>query len=238
MLAIGTTVFAAALWATATFRSIVPLCMAIAFAGSAWTAVMSLMSTVMQGLAPDWVRARAQAVFMLVYMGAWAGGSAFWGYVAGQRGTHFSFIAAAIGTAASPLLILISRLPDAPANLGAWDHWGKPMLVGEVALDQGPVLVTVEYQIEAKDSDEFLVALEKFSRVRRRDGASRWGVYYDTERPTLYLETFIVESWAEHLRQHDRLTQADRDVEERLHRFEAKPAKVRHFIYARSKGRR
>jgi MFS family permease len=237
MLAIGTTVFAAALWATATFRSIVPLCVAIAFAGSAWTAVMSLMSTVMQGLAPDWVRARAQAVFMLVYMGAWAAGSAFWGYVAGHRGTHFSFMAAAIGTAASPLLIVISRLPDAPANLGAWDHWGKPMLVGEVALDQGPVLVTVEYQIEAKDSDEFLAALEKFSRVRRRDGASRWGVYYDTEHPTLYLETFIVESWAEHLRQHDRLTQADRDVEERLHRFEAKPAKVRHFIYARSKGR-
>jgi hypothetical protein len=111
------------------------------------------------------------------------------------------------------------------------------MLVDEVQLDQGPVLVTVEYEIEAKDSDEFLAALEEFSRVRRRDGAARWGVYYDTEHPTLYLETFTVESWAEHLRQHDRLTQADRDVEERLHRFEAKPAKVRHFIYARTKGR-
>jgi len=123
------------------------------------------------------------------------------------------------------------------ADLGAWDHWRKPMLVDEVQLDQGPVLVTVEYEIEAKDSDEFLAALEEFSRVRRRDGAARWGVYYDTEHPTLYLETFTVESWAEHLRQHDRLTQADRAVEERLHRFEAKPAKVRHFIYARTKGR-
>jgi hypothetical protein len=111
------------------------------------------------------------------------------------------------------------------------------MLVGEVELDQGPVLVTVEYEIEARDSDEFLAALEKFSRVRRRDGASRWGIYHDTEHPTLYLETFIVESWAEHLRQHTRLTQADREVEERLHRFEAKPTTVRHFIYARSKGR-
>jgi hypothetical protein len=96
----------------------------------------------------------------------------------------------------------------------------------------------VEYEIEAKDSDEFLAVLEEFSRVRRRDGASRWGVYYDTEHPTRYLETFIVESWAEHLRQHARLTHADSDVEERLHRFEAKPTIVRHFIYARSKGRR
>jgi MFS family permease len=237
VLAMGTTVFAAALWATATFRSIALLCVVIAFGGAAWTIVMSLMSTVMQTVAPDWVRARAAAIFMLVYMGAWAAGSAFWGYVAGHRGTHFSFLVAAIGTAVSPVLILISRLPNTAADLGAWDHWRKPMLVDEVQLDQGPVLVTVEYEIEAKDSDEFLAALEEFSRVRRRDGAARWGVYYDTEHPTLYLETFTVESWAEHLRQHDRLTQADREVEERLHRFEAKPAKVRHFIYARTKGR-
>ena len=236
MLGIGTTLFAGTLWATATFKWIVPLCVAIAVGGAAWTAVMSLTSTVMQNVAPDWVRARAQAVFMLVYMGAWAGGSAFWGYVAGHRGTHFSFMAAAIGTAASPLLIFVSRLPDKAANLAAWDHWRKPMLMGEAVMEEGPVLVTVEYEIEAKDANEFLAALEKFSRVRRRDGASRWGVYYDTEHPTRYLETFIVESWAEHLRQHMRLTQSDRELEERLSRFERVPNKVRHFIYARSRG--
>jgi len=129
-------------------------------------------------------------IFMLVYMGAWAAGSAFLGYVAGNRSTHFSFLLAAIGTAVSPVLILISRLPNTAADLAAWDHWRKPMLVGEVDLHQGPVLVTVEYEIEAKDSDEFLGALEEFSRVRRRDGASRWGVYYDTENPTRYVETF------------------------------------------------
>jgi hypothetical protein len=99
------------------------------------------------------------------------------------------------------------------------------------------VLVTVEYEIEARHSDEFLEALEKFSRVRRRDGASRWGVYYDTEHPTRYIETFLVDSWAEHLRQHTRLTQADRALEERVQQFAAKPAKARHFIYAWSKKR-
>lgn len=235
MLAIGTTLFAGTLWATATFKWIVPLCVAIAVGGAAWTAVMSLTSTIMQNAAPDWVRARAQAVFMLVYMGAWAGGSAFWGYIAGHRGAHFSFVAAAIGTAASPLLVFISRLPDKAPNLSTWDHWRKPMLMGEAAMEEGPVLVTVEYEIEAKDANEFLAALEKFSRVRRRDGASRWGVYFDTEHPTRYLETFIVESWAEHLRQHTRLTQADSELEERVSRFGRGPNKVRHFIYARSK---
>jgi MFS family permease len=235
LLALGTTVFAASLWGVAGFKSVALLSVAILFGGIAWTAIISLMTTVMQNLAPDWVRARAMAVFMLVYMGTWTAGSTLWGYVAGRQGTHFSLIAAAIGTAVCPILVLISRLPDTPVDLGAWDHWGKPMLVGDVNPSQGPVLVTVEYELEPRKSDEFLEALHKFARVRRRDGASRWGVYRDTEHPTHYIETFIVESWAEHLRQHERLTSADRELEENVGRFESKPIKVRHFIYARSK---
>jgi MFS family permease len=235
LLAVGTTIFAAALWGVAAFHSIVLLSLAILVGGAAWTAIISLMTTVMQNLAPDWIRARAMAVFMLVYMGTWTAGSAFWGYVASHRGTHFSLIAASIGIAVCPILVLISRLPDTPVDLGAWDHWGKPMLVGEVDPSQGPVLVTVEYEVDPQKADEFLEALHKFARVRRRDGASRWGVYRDTEHPTHYVETFIVESWAEHLRQHERLTRGDRDLEENVSRFESKPIKVRHFIYARSK---
>jgi MFS family permease len=235
LLALGTTVFAASLWGVAAFKSVALLSVAIMFGGMAWTAIISLMTTVMQNLAPDWIRARAMAVFMLVYMGTWTAGSTFWGYVAGRQGTHFSLIAAAIGTAVCPILVLISHLPDTPVDLGAWDHWGKPMLVGDIDPSQGPVLVTVEYEVDPKKSDEFLEALHKFARVRRRDGASRWGVYRDTEHPAHYLETFIVESWAEHLRQHERLTSADRDLEENVRRFEAKAIKVRHLIYARSK---
>jgi len=235
LLGLGTTVFAGALWGVAAFKSVALLSVAILFGGAAWTAIMSLMTTVMQNLAPDWVRARAMAVFMLAYMGTWTAGSAFWGYVAGRQGTHFSLITAAIGIAVCPILVLISRLPDTPVDLGAWDHWGKPVLVGDVDPSQGPVLVTVEYEVESKKADEFLEALHKFARVRRRDGASRWGVYRDTEHPARYVETFIVESWAEHLRQHERLTRGDRELEENVGRFESKPINVRHFIYARSK---
>ncbi len=237
LLAIGTTIFAAALWGVAVFHSLVLLSAAILIGGAAWTAIISLMTTVMQNLAPDWIRARAMAVFMLVYMGTWTAGSAFWGYVAGRQSTYFSLVAAAIGTAVCPILVLISRLPDTPVDLGAWDHWGRPMLVGEVDASQGPVLVTVEYEVDPKKAEEFLEALHKFARVRRRDGASRWGVYRDTEHPTQYVETFIVESWAEHMRQHERLTRGDRDLEENVARFESEPVKVRHFIYARSKRR-
>ena len=236
MLSAGTTIFALTLWGVAAFKSMVLLCLAILLGGAAWTVVMSLMSTLMQNLAPDWVRARAMSVFMLVYMGMWTAGSAFWGYVAAHEGTHFSLLAAAIGTAACPVLIFISRLPDAPVDLGAWDHWQKPIFAGEIGLAQGPVLVTVEYEVEASQAEEFLAALQKLSRVRRRDGAYRWGVYRDAERPTHYVETFLIETWAEHLRQHERVTMADRAIEEDVDRFDANP-KVTHFVYAHGRTR-
>lgn len=75
--------------------------------------------------------------------------------------------------------------------------------------------------------------LHALSSVRRRDGAIRWGLFYDTADPSRYVETFIVESWAEHLRQHERVTVADRAVEERALAFQIgdAPPTVSHLIY-------
>ena len=49
------------------------------------------------------------------------------------------------------------------------------------------------------------------------------------------VETFLVESWMEHLRQHERVTNADRLVQECVQRFQlAGEPKVTHFIAADS----
>jgi hypothetical protein len=58
-------------------------------------------------------------------------------------------------------------------------------------------------------------------------------VYYDAEFPGQYLETFLVDSWAEHERQHDRFTVADRTTENEVIRYALEPLRIRHFIYAR-----
>ena len=99
-------------------------------------------------------------------------------------------------------------------------------------LEQGPVLVTAEYVIVRERKTEFLEAIHLYERVRRRDGASRWGIFHDTEFGDHYLETFLVSSWAEHLRQHDRQTQADRELEERIRSCLVRDPEVRHLIYA------
>ena len=77
---------------------------------------------------------------------------------------------------------------------------------------------------------DFFEAMTDYARLRRRDGAYQWGLFRDVEKPNTYVETFLVSSWAEHLRQHERATQADRDVEGRVLRYVGGNAIVRHFV--------
>lgn len=65
-------------------------------------------------------------------------------------------------------------------------------------------------------------------------GAIQWGVFRDSADPSRYVEIFLVESWVEHLRQHERGTVADQAVEGQIRAFHLgdTPPQVSHFIYA------
>ena len=68
---------------------------------------------------------------------------------------------------------------------------------------------------------------------RLRDGAMRWELFNDTANPQRYVETFLVESWVEHLRQHERVTRADRQAQEVARTFHVAgtPPMVSHLIH-------
>jgi MFS family permease len=208
--------------------------------GAAWIVFISLVSALVQSLAPDWVRARVLAMFMLVFQGGLAAGSALWGAVGERAGIETALLYAGLGTLATVTLGLVWRLPDAPSDVSPWNHWRMPTIVGDVrpALSDGPVLVAIDYTVGADHAAEFVSAMHQYERIRRRDGASRWGIYHDTEVADRYVETFIVPSWGEHLRQHARLTKADRMLEERIQGFVRGDPRVQHLIYARPRARR
>ena len=62
-------------------------------------------------------------------------------------------------------------------------------------------------------------------------------MFEDAAEHGRFLETFLVESWLEHLRQHERVTNADRVLQEAVQQFHAEGApKVTHFIAAERDG--
>jgi hypothetical protein len=175
-------------------------------------------------------------MFVTTFFGAMTVGSAVWGEVAGMLGLPAAhFLAAAGALVAIPLTwrwkLQTADGPDMRPSM----HWPMPSVANPIEHDRGPVLVTVEYRIDPAQREPFLIALERLARQRRRDGAYAWGVFEDAQVPGRFLETFLVESWLEHLRQHERVTHADRQVETTVQQFQTEGLpKVTHLIAARS----
>jgi hypothetical protein len=120
------------------------------------------------------------------------------------------------------------------ADVSLWNQWRTRAIDQNAAPghEQESVLVTVEYHVDAENANAYLRAMQKYGRVRRRGGASHWGVFHDLEHADLYLETFRVISWAEHLRQHERLTAGDSELVQRIRSHVRSDPIVRNFVYA------
>src|SRR5580698_6881784 len=213
-------------------RSLSTLAAVMLIGGAAWVIFISLINALVQNLAPDWVRARVLAIFILVYQGSYALGTATWGAIAQRSGVGTALVYAGLGTIATAAVALVAKLPNSTADLSPWNHWRMPVVIKEVGTDieKGPVLVTVEYAVIPNRTAEFVDAMHEYGRMRRRDGAYRWSVFRDTEVADRFLEIFLVNSWAEHLRQHERQTQADRELEGRIFSYLSGEPVARHLI--------
>jgi Transmembrane secretion effector len=161
-------------------------------------------------------------------------GSIIWGKVAALTGLPIAHLVAALGGLLGiPLLWSWKLQTCAGMDLTPSSHWPEPVVVAEHGSDRGPVLVSVEYEIEPQDRAAFLDALNRLAGERCRDGAFQWGVFEDLGRVGRFVETFMLDSWSEHLRQHARVTHADHALQELVNRFQVSGApQVRHLIAA------
>ncbi|BCS32606.1 MFS transporter [Luteitalea sp. TBR-22] len=199
--------------------------------GVAWLGLMSTFNVAVQASAPAWVKARALAVYLLVFQGGSAFASAGWGVAAERLGVRGALLLAAVVSAASALTMWRWPLATAAADLDPARHWPEPQTAVPVHDDRGPVLVTVEYQVAPDDVPAFRRAMQRLRAVRLRDGATTWHVMVDAADPARHVEVFFVDSWAEHLRQHDRVTHADRELEGAVRAFHrGAPPRVSHWL--------
>jgi MFS family permease len=236
LFAVTTVIFALVLALIGLIRVFGLFCLVMAIGGSTWLILLTAFSASAQEALPAWVRGRALAAYILTFFGGMAGGSFLWGAVAEWIG-----IAPTLWIAAGGVLIALAATHRCPLlTSSAYDtspsrHWPMPDIDEEPAYEQGPVLITLEYQIDPAQCEAFVQAMRELGRIRRRDGALHWGIFGDAAAPGRYIETFLVETWGEYLRQRDRFTVADREIEERVfayHQGQASPC-TSHFIAER-----
>jgi len=200
-------------------------------AGFSWIAVLSSLNVSAQFALPEWVRGRGLALYLTVFFGTTTLGSLIWGEVASVAGLPAAHFLAAAGTLLAVPLTWRWKLQTAMGvDLTPSMSWPVPIVIGHLENDQGPVMVTVEYRVNPQEREAFLTAVQRLSRQRRRDGAYAWGIFEDIAERNRFLETFVIESWLEHLRQHERVTNADRMLQDHIHRLVDSTPKITHLI--------
>jgi MFS family permease len=202
-------------------------------AGAAWLSVVNTLTVVTQLSLPDWVRARGMSIYMMVMMGAASVSAAWWGQVASWIDVPWTYLAAAVtGVLAGFLANRLYADPEIDIDLTPARILQEPTPAFEVEHQMGPVMVTVDYQIDPDRAEEFAAVMRESRANRLQKGALSWGLFHDTSRPGHYIEYFLDESWADHLRRFDRFTAADAELRERRYAFHvgAESPKVSRYI--------
>lgn len=204
----------------------------LATAGAAWLSMLTTLNAAAQSVLPNWVRGRGLAIYLTVFSFAMTAGSVAWGQAAAASSLDASLVAAGLACLLAGLLGRLAPLPAGDADMAPSGHWPEPRLAGAVEADRGPVMVSVEYRVPLSDQADFAAAARELRDVRLRDGAVSWGLMADAADAERVTEWFLVESWAEHMRQHGRVTVADAAIQARVrafHQGSAAPA-VRHLL--------
>jgi len=224
VVAVATLVFAGSTAVLALVHSFPVVCVALVLAGGAWLSHLSSLNVAVQTVVPSWVSGRALSVYMLIFYAGLTAGSALWGAVADHAGVAESLLISVAGMVIGLLFTLRFHLKSGEGlNLSPSRQWPTLIVHHEPEPERGPVLITVEYQIDPERSSEFTRAMDEVRRIRRRDGALQWGLFTDSAVAGRYTEVFLMKSWLEYLRQRERATVSDRDTVEKVRVFHTGP---------------
>jgi MFS family permease len=234
LMATGSFVFAAVTLALAYVQASAIAGLALVVGGVAWILVLSTLNSQYQSTLPGWAKARGMSYYLVIFQGGGAIGSAMFGLIAESTGLKDALLIAAAGLVLVTLAGL--RLPFkaiSPADLLPAGDWPSPRLLDATGSD-GPIQVTIEYRPRPGLEQDLARALHDGRRARRRTGAVSWRAWRDSADPRRVLEQFVVGSWDEHLRQHERVSRRDQERLDEINRMTdpSRPAIVTHWLAA------
>ena len=240
----ATILFAAVMILLASYNDFIFLVGVMFAGGIAWIIVVATLNVSMYKANPKWVGADRCYIHDNI-PGRPRCRKCDMGFRAANIDERTALIIAAIGLGLGLLtglkFKLIGDIQSKSIKESASMYWSSPIMLFEPSLEAGPVLVKIEYKIHKEHQqqqnnknilNDFLIALKDLSKIRKRDGAIQWGVYRDGTDPHIFIENFVVESWAEHLRQHERLTAADIEILDKVRSLHIgdKPPVVTHYV--------
>jgi hypothetical protein len=204
-------------------------------AGISWTVTASELWVAGQRAMPDWARGRMNAVHMMVSQGGIALGGVLWGWSATAFGVEKALLGGAILLIGSLFLIMPLSINFAQnLNLGSAPLQALHDFPNVPNPEDGPVTVTMEFTIRPEDREAFLSLMNKVRLMFLRNGASLFRVDETLEEPGKFRTEMLVNSWAQHLRQHARTTREENELFSKALAMNANRDRppVRHYLPA------
>jgi MFS family permease len=234
VLGVAATVFALAFAALVVAPNLWVALPLLVVCGFGWTATVSTIISELQLFLPGWVRARAIAVYLMIFLGTQALAAPLWGLATQRWGLRTAILAAAALVAVSVAGGAVLKVPENERlDRTPLAYWGPAAVALEPDLHAGPIVVSIEYEVSPDQEADFRTAMDAMRRSRLRSGGSRWSLYRVGERPNLFVEQFQVPTWREHQRQHDgRLTGEDQAIEDAAFTYIVGTPRARHLFPA------
>jgi MFS family permease len=196
------------------------LCIIMGIGGVAYITILSNFYTIGMKSAPKWIGARVLAVYLLLLNGGLAIGSVIWGTIASIFGIPITLSVASLALATTIIArkrystTLVDDLDFTPAGN---DYWSLPP---ELSIDpqntEAPALITIEYKVDSKLSDEFEQSVHELGRILKSEGMAYWELFQDPADIGHYIEIRIADTWTDHMRQHERVTKNVQLMEDKI----------------------
>jgi MFS family permease len=204
----------------ALIRQPLPFLLVAALAGIGWTVSAAELWVAAQRAMPGWARGRMNATVIMVSQGAMALGGILWGTIAAIAGVKSALFVQAILIL---LVLIVTRLLRHPWSIDftvTADLDAVPATVMNVGYKllyrpepkDGPVLVTIEFQLDRSRGSKFVDLMREVRLIHLRNGAYSWQLFEDPARLNMFRIEMMVPSWTQYLLQQDRMTKADREV--------------------------
>ncbi|RWK79822.1 MAG: MFS transporter [Mesorhizobium sp.] len=194
----------------------------LALGGAGWVTAWSGVGVSVQLASPRWVVGRTISIYYALINGGIAAGSWVWGTVAQNHSLTW-----ALGSSAGALLLvaavgfLFPIRERRKSETDPLEEFNAPAVALNLKPRSGPIVVQVEYLIPEKDVEAFLDLMRGRRHVLSRVGARHWTLQRNLEEPVQWTETFRTPTWTDYLRLNHRLTEEDKELDERASRLHA-----------------